>query len=685
MLSPALRTRDSAGLLDRWEFRAMFVGQKFGPFEIDKELGSGAMGSVYRAKFSHEGKVTLVAIKVVALGLLGNDSAMARFEREANILKQLRHPHIVRLVATGRLGKSQPTPFIAMEFVEGESLDHILARRTKLGWEEVIDYAKQLCQALQYAHEKGIIHRDLKPSNLMVTQGGVLKLTDFGIAKDDDATSLTGANSTIGTAAYMSPEQCRGDRNSSNKSDLYSLGIVLFELITGRKPFVADTTVDMFMKHVQETPPRPSRFINDLPVWLDNLVMFLMEKDKDKRPMDAATVGRMLADIEEKMQNQQSAGLEVASSRRKDRPLSANELDADDLEAARALKTGKSGRKPKKKKKVPFFQRQWVRAIPAVLAVLLIGGGLVYLFMPAGQAVLADAVRKANTPEDKIKAAESYLAKYGTDGGDLTQGVRKELRGSRGKQLEAVLDKRYASNLAKPADKTEADAYTAAWTGMELEQKGDLTAAIGIWTKLKAREADIKDDFLEGWGWLADDRLRQLREVDDKIKTLREQLRDMEINEKAWKFDPTEPDNLAKLAIRLGASGGVPLISDDPEKNKIKHLSDLPKARRIYADMAKLTEKKPEYRPWFLMAVRERGVNFDPKADDGKARGEALHKQIDAIKAEWDRIKDFTESPAEKRNCRNRCKELVECYADETDDALKTIVEEAKKLLSMIR
>src|SRR5439155_12163804 len=118
------------------------------------------------------------------------------------------------------------TPFIAMEYVDGEPLDRALTRRGRLSWEEVIAYAKQLCDALQYAHDKGIIHRDLKPSNLMITREGTLKLTDFGIAKDMDVTALTGANSTIGTASYMSPEQCKGDRNLSNKSDLYSLGIV---------------------------------------------------------------------------------------------------------------------------------------------------------------------------------------------------------------------------------------------------------------------------------------------------------------------------------------------------------------------------------------------------------------------------------------------------------------------------
>ncbi|HJZ57623.1 MAG TPA: serine/threonine-protein kinase, partial [Gemmataceae bacterium] len=156
----------------------MLVGQQIGPFEIEKELGSGAMGTVYRAKFhKDEEKVVAVALKVVALGLLGNEGAMARFDREATILKQLRHPHIVKLIATGHWRK---TPFIAMEFIDGEALDRALARRGRLSWEEVVAHAQQLCDALQYAHEKGIIHRDLKPSNLMITREGVLKLTDFG-------------------------------------------------------------------------------------------------------------------------------------------------------------------------------------------------------------------------------------------------------------------------------------------------------------------------------------------------------------------------------------------------------------------------------------------------------------------------------------------------------------------------
>src|SRR5262245_31282745 len=298
----------------------MLVGQTIGSgayrFEIEQELGSGAMGTVYRAKFHKEGKSVPVALKVVALGLLGNEGAMARFDREANILKQLRHVHIVKLYATGHYRK---TPFIAMEFIDGEALDRILARRGRLTWEEVVSYGKQLCEALQYAHEKGIIHRDLKPSNLRITAEGILKLTDFGIAKDTDVTALTGQNSTIGTAAYMSPEQCKGDKNLTNKSDLYSLGIVFYELLTGKKPFYADTTVDMFLKHVNEPAPRLGKLVNDLPAKFEALILQLMEKDKEDRPIDAAWVGRLLAEIEDDAFARKSAGLDAVTSRRSDK------------------------------------------------------------------------------------------------------------------------------------------------------------------------------------------------------------------------------------------------------------------------------------------------------------------------------------------------------------------------------
>src|SRR5262245_39223980 len=261
----------------------MLVGKKLGPFSIDKELGSGAMGSVFRAKNDETGQI--VALKLISAALASNEQALARFQREVSILKQLEHPNITRYFGCGRYHK---VPFYIMEFVEGESLDHILERRGRIGWEEVVALGAQLCAALQHAHEKGIIHRDLKPANLMILEDGTCKLTDFGIAKDTEVTALTAANSTLGTAAYMSPEQCKGARELTAKSDLYSLGVMFYELLTGRKPFNADTVMDMFLMHTSAPFERPSRWVLEIPIWFDTLICELLEKEPQRRPESAS-------------------------------------------------------------------------------------------------------------------------------------------------------------------------------------------------------------------------------------------------------------------------------------------------------------------------------------------------------------------------------------------------------------
>src|SRR5262249_17482564 len=153
-------------------------------------------------------------------------------------------------------------------------------------------------------HDKGVVHRDLKPSNLMMLRDGTLKLTDFGIAKDLDVTQLTEQNCTVGTAAYMSPEQCKGEPNLTPRSDLYSLGVVLYELVTGKKPFTADNAMDMFVQHVQGTFERPSRLVLDIPVWLDNLICQLLEKKPEHRPINAGMVASTLSTIQEKVEAQ---------------------------------------------------------------------------------------------------------------------------------------------------------------------------------------------------------------------------------------------------------------------------------------------------------------------------------------------------------------------------------------------
>ncbi|MBA4186583.1 MAG: hypothetical protein C0467_01055 [Planctomycetaceae bacterium] len=652
----------------------MLVGQTIGSgayrFEVDKELGSGAMGSVYRAQFHRDGTVIPVALKVIVMGLIGNEGAMARFEREANILKQLKHPNIVRLYATGTYRK---TPFIAMEYIDGEPLDRLLTRRGRLGWEEVVSYGKQLCAALQYAHDKGIIHRDLKPSNLMLTSDNDLKLTDFGIAKDTDVTALTGANSTIGTAAYMSPEQCRGEKNLTNKSDLYSLGIVFYELLTGRKPFTAETTVDMFLKHVNDDPPRIGKQVGDLPSKLEMLILQLMAKHPDERPVDAAWVVRMLTEIEEDVFARKSAGLGAVTNKRVDKPrnFDGSKLDEEDKEAARALRGKK--KKVKKKEVVPFFQQTQVKIAGIGLILLAMLGCAYVLLKPPSAAKLVQTMEQATTPEDKLEAATKYLERYGDKPGEQTDKAAAVFREAATRKREDQLTKRFINKMQKPDEADDKEAFEAAWQAMEAERNGFLTLAEEFWKKSKARFPEeaklpyaLKDDVLAKarWGWVADKRLADLRKVaalsaatTDKIKKTRQ-------FETAFSSEQTNPESLAIRGFRLEEFG------------------DADKAGRVWDQLATLTEKDADKREWFLLACQQRAAN--PKSADGgvKQRLVLLQRQLGVAQQLADEAK-VNEGP-KRIQARNQCREIVDLYDDEADSTIKADVKQAREIAATI-
>jgi serine/threonine protein kinase len=381
----------------------MLLGQNIGPFKVEREIGSGAMGTVYRATYTKGDKTRRVAIKVIAPGLGDNDRIRARFQREGDILKQLKHPNIVRLLATGKV---EGRPFYAMEFIDGHALDRQLAQQNRFPWDKVVELGKQICAALQHAHDHGIIHRDLKPSNLMVDRNGTLKLTDFGIAKDSDMTGLTSANSTVGTAAYMSPEQCRGERDLTPKSDLYALGVVLYELLTGRKPFAAENAMDMFIQHVSGTFERPARIVMDIPPWLDTLVCQLMEKKPEHRPADAQTVSKALEDVQYRVETHKSLGAEVATkvARRgsgKDRDL------AEEIVAGKRIK--------KRKERTRAERRKQLLSASGIIVLL---AGLTFLLIFALQGPRPEAMlQKALKDIDRFNAALSaptpdYYAVY---------------------------------------------------------------------------------------------------------------------------------------------------------------------------------------------------------------------------------------------------------------------------------
>jgi len=261
------------------------------PFELQSKLGDGAMGEVYRARCVTNNKI--VAVKLLPRELLADKTMAARFERELEVLKSLRHQNIVHCFGGKCEGKRR---FYAMEVVEGGTLQDLLEKRKTLPWNEVIHFLKQMCSALAAAHGLGVVHRDLKPANFLITKDGDIKLSDFGLALVGSASKLTAAGKTMGTYYYMAPEQIRGSDDINTKTDLYALGCVLFEMLSGRPPFLGETPAEILHKHLKEPPPRISDLVKDLPQpgIADKLIGSLLEKDYRKRPENAEAVAEMI-------------------------------------------------------------------------------------------------------------------------------------------------------------------------------------------------------------------------------------------------------------------------------------------------------------------------------------------------------------------------------------------------------
>ncbi|MBM81822.1 MAG: serine/threonine protein kinase [Planctomycetaceae bacterium] len=317
--------------------------RRFGPFQIEDQLGSGGMGTVYRAVYRKNGRQ--VALKLLIPGLEINDKAVKRFEREMVILEKLRHPNIVKYYGGG---VHHGQYFYAMKLTTGGTLDDVLQERGQIPWQQVIEYGVQICDALEHAHDHGVIHRDLKPANLFLGKNDSIVLGDFGIARDSSETALTAAGSTVGTYAYMAPEQITGKQPVSAKTDLYALGCVLFEMLTGQTPYQAATMAELLYQHLEEEPPRVASLALDCPVWLEEIIMLLLEKEPKDRPHDAPFVRMKLEEVELRVAEQTSLTGHVATGGRS--ALTAQEIHPD-------LK--KILRKKKKRKRGPIFERAW--------------------------------------------------------------------------------------------------------------------------------------------------------------------------------------------------------------------------------------------------------------------------------------------------------------------------------------
>jgi len=271
-----------------------------GRYEVGELIGRGGMAEVHIGHDTRLGRT--VAIKVLRSDLARDPSFLARFRREAQSAAALNHPAIVAVYDTGEdthtdtQGASVHVPFIVMEYVEGHTVRDILQDGAAVPIEEAIEITAGVLNALEYSHQAGIVHRDIKPANVMITPTGAVKVMDFGIARAvaDSAATMTQTHAVIGTAQYLSPEQARGETVDA-RSDLYSTGCLLFELLTGRPPFIGDSPVAVAYQHVGQAPQRPSELASDVPEVLDRIVLKALTKDRDAR---YSTAAEFRADLE---------------------------------------------------------------------------------------------------------------------------------------------------------------------------------------------------------------------------------------------------------------------------------------------------------------------------------------------------------------------------------------------------
>jgi serine/threonine-protein kinase len=471
------------------------------------------MGQVFLAHAATpEGPAPDAAVKVLAPDLARDSGFLQRFLREIEVLRQLDHPNIVHFFEAGA---QDGRYFYAMEYVEGRTYEELLLDQGRLPWPDVLDMALQVCPALKHAHDRGIIHRDLKPSNLMranlagelaraetgeqARRLNVVKLTDFGIAHVFAAQNLTATGGVVGTGEYLSPEQATG-KPVSKRSDLYSLGVVLYTLLTGRTPFQGESAAELMHKHCYGRFERLSRFAPDVPHDLEDAVCQLLEKDQAKRPADAAILHKQLDSIRRKLerQGQITATVVPKSSTLTDQPAAAvregpatlmSRLMRDELE--RQNRGGPIGR---------FINR------PLVLVTLLMicVGLIAWRFWPDSAESLfhkGEALMASDDPDEWERAWSDYFEplqeKYPDHPyGEQIDNYRRQIEEHRAQQ---------AANRRARDIRLNSEAQWFYEEGLRLRQKGDEEGARRLWRQLARTFREVKSE--QAWVRLAEKEL----------------------------------------------------------------------------------------------------------------------------------------------------------------------------------
>ncbi len=271
------------------------IGKKLdGRYELLELIGVGGMADIYQAKDIEEDRI--VAVKILKTEFAGSDEFLRRFRNESKAIALLSHPNIVKIYDVGFTEKVQ---FIVMEYVDGITLTDYIEQQSVLKWRDSIHFTVQILKALQHAHDRGIVHRDVKSQNVMLLRDGTIKVMDFGIARFNRENNKTMSEKTIGSVHYISPEQARGDI-TDERSDIYSVGVALYEMVTGKKPFDGDTPVSIALMHMQSTPKKPTELNSTIPEGLEQIILRAMQKEPSQRYQ---TAGEMIKDLEELKKN----------------------------------------------------------------------------------------------------------------------------------------------------------------------------------------------------------------------------------------------------------------------------------------------------------------------------------------------------------------------------------------------
>src|SRR6201997_3495490 len=321
-----------------------------GRYRLEARIGSGAMSTVYRAL--DETLERRVAVKLMNREVASDSDQLERFRREARAVAQLSHPNIVSVIDAGEdLDPDHPRPYIVFEYVEGETLKERIRRLGRLPIPEAVAYAIEIARALGAAHARPLVHRDVKPQNVLIDEEGSAKVTDFGIARTLDEEGLTADGRVLGTTDYVSPEQALG-HPVTGQSDLYSLGVVLYEMLVGEVPFKGESQVAVAMKHVREELPDVQSKRPEVSAALASIVDTATAKRVEDRYADDA---ELIADLEDVL------AIETARS------------GSATGEVTTVLRTLPS----RAQRRVPFRLRHRVMAVGALLIVLAVGGGLI--------------------------------------------------------------------------------------------------------------------------------------------------------------------------------------------------------------------------------------------------------------------------------------------------------------------